>query len=71
MCGFGYLLDLLWAQSLGLVLAPLEQEFGFSSDQTGNISASFSAGLTAGAFMWGVLVDIVGTYYGRAVADVD
>ncbi|TKX22375.1 MFS transporter-like protein 99 [Elsinoe australis] len=60
LCGFGYLIDLLWAQAFGLVLSPLEQELGFNPDQSGNISASFSAGLTAGAFVWGVLVDIIG-----------
>lgn len=31
LCGFGYLLDLLWAQAFGLVLGPIQQEFGFSS----------------------------------------
>ncbi|WPG99482.1 MFS general substrate transporter [Acrodontium crateriforme] len=60
LCGFGYLLDLLYAQAFGLVLGPLEQEFAFSPAQSGNISVAFSAGLTAGAFVWGVLVDIVG-----------
>jgi len=60
LCGFGYLLDLLWAQAFGLVLGTLEQELGFQPDQTGNISVAFSAGLTAGAFVWGVLVDIIG-----------
>jgi len=29
LCGFGYLLDLLWAQAFGLVLSPLKQELGF------------------------------------------
>lgn len=29
LCGFGYLLDLMWAQAFGLVLSPLEQELGF------------------------------------------
>lgn len=61
LCGFGYLLDLLWAQAFGLVLSPIQQEFGFDNDQSGNISVAFSAGLTAGAFVWGFLVDIVGT----------
>jgi MFS family permease len=28
--------------------------------QLGNIFTAFSAGLTAGAFVWGVLVDIIG-----------
>ncbi|EMD00945.1 hypothetical protein BAUCODRAFT_29324 [Baudoinia panamericana UAMH 10762] len=60
LCGFGYLLDLLWAEAFGLVLSPLEQELGFPGNQSGNISVAFSAGLTAGAFVWGVLVDIVG-----------
>jgi hypothetical protein len=31
LCGFGYLLDLLWAQAFGLILSPIQQEFGFSS----------------------------------------
>ncbi|KAF2202258.1 MFS general substrate transporter [Delitschia confertaspora ATCC 74209] len=60
LCGLGYLLDLLWAQAFGLVLSPMQQELGFGDDQTGNLSTAFSAGLTAGAFVWGVLVDIIG-----------
>ncbi|KAF4974585.1 hypothetical protein FZEAL_8512 [Fusarium zealandicum] len=60
LCGFGYMLDLLWAQAFGLVLSPLQQELGFGNDESGNISTSFNAGLTAGAFVWGVLADIIG-----------
>jgi hypothetical protein len=60
LCGFGYLLDLLWAQAFGLVLGPLQQELGFGRDESGNISTSFNAGLTAGAFVWGFLADIIG-----------
>ena len=60
LCGFGYFLDLLWAQAFGLVATPLENELGFPTDQLGNIFTSFSAGLTAGAFVWGVMVDIIG-----------
>ena len=60
LCGFGYMLDLLWAQTFGLIVAPLKQELGFSEGEVGNISSSFAAGLTAGAFVWGVLVDIIG-----------
>ena len=56
-------MDLLWAQSFGIVLTPLQYEFGFSESQLGNLSSSFSAGLTAGAFIWGVLVDIIGRYW--------
>ncbi|GKU05895.1 unnamed protein product [Fusarium langsethiae] len=60
LCGFGYLLDLLWAQAFGLVLGPLQQELGFGDNESGNISTSFNAGLTAGAFVWGFLADIIG-----------
>ncbi|QIX02255.1 hypothetical protein AMS68_007772 [Peltaster fructicola] len=58
LCGFGYLLDLLWAQAFGLVLSPLAQELNLTD--VGNISVSFSAGLTAGAAFWGILVDFIG-----------
>ncbi len=30
LCGFGYMLDLLWAQAFGLVASPLQQELGFA-----------------------------------------
>lgn len=38
LCGFGYMLDLMWAQAFGLVLSPLMQELGFHGNQSGNIS---------------------------------
>ncbi|KAG5916934.1 hypothetical protein E4U42_007450 [Claviceps africana] len=60
LCGFGYFLDLLWAQAFGLVLSPLQQEMGFQDGQSGRISTSFSAGLTVGAIFWGLMSDIVG-----------
>lgn len=56
LCGFGYLIDLLWAQAFGLVLGPLGQELGFQGNESGNISVAFSSGLTIGAFTWGVSV---------------
>ena len=31
LCGFGYLVDLLYAQAFGLVVPAMKQEFGFSS----------------------------------------
>lgn len=62
LCGFGYLLDLLWAQAFGLVLSPLQQELGIGDDRSGNISTSFNAGMTAGAIFWGLMADIVGMF---------
>lgn len=63
LCGFGYFLDLMWAQAFGLIATPLENELGFPKAQLGNIFSAFSAGLTAGAFVWGILVDIIGRQY--------
>lgn len=63
LCGFGYFLDLLWAQAFGLILPSIKQEFGFSTTEQGNLGTSFSAGLTAGAFLFGVVVDIIGRYW--------
>lgn len=60
LCGLGYLIDLMWAQAFGLVMSPMQQELGFGPDQTGKLSTAFSIGLTAGAFVWGVLVDVIG-----------
>ncbi|KAJ4346069.1 hypothetical protein N0V95_005744 [Ascochyta clinopodiicola] len=60
LCGLGYLIDLMWAQAFGLVLSPLQQELGFGNNETGKLSTAFSIGLTAGAFVWGILVDVIG-----------
>lgn len=60
LCGLGYLIDLMWAQAFGLVLSPLQQELGFGNDETGKLSTAFSVGLTAGAIVWGILVDVIG-----------
>ncbi|EHL02422.1 putative Uncharacterized MFS-type transporter PB1E7.08c [Glarea lozoyensis 74030] len=64
LCGLGYFLDLLWAQAFGLIASPLQRELGFSDAQLANVFTAFSSGLTAGAFVWGVLVDIIGNASG-------
>ena len=33
LCGFGYLVDLLYAQAFGLVEPAMKQEFGFGSSE--------------------------------------
>lgn len=60
LCGLGYLIDLMWAQAFGLALSPMQQELGFGAGQSGNLSTAFSAGMAAGAFIWGLLVDLIG-----------
>ncbi|KAI4184700.1 MAG: hypothetical protein L6R41_004561 [Letrouitia leprolyta] len=63
LCGMGYMVDLLYAQAFGLVEPALQQELGFSTSEGGDLFSSFNAGLCAGAFVWGVLVDIIGRQY--------
>ncbi|ORY35640.1 major facilitator superfamily domain-containing protein [Naematelia encephala] len=60
LCGFGYFLDLCWAQAGGLVGSAIIQELGIGTDHAGDLSTAFNTGLTLGAFTWGLLVDIVG-----------
>ncbi|KAF2682178.1 MFS general substrate transporter [Lentithecium fluviatile CBS 122367] len=38
----------------------MQQELGFGDDRTGKLFTAFSCGLTPGALIWGILVDIVG-----------
>ena len=54
ICGTGFFLDVLWGEAFGLFASSLQREFG-------NIAAAFTAGNTAGAFIWGILVDVVGS----------
>ncbi|BFZ53439.1 hypothetical protein PYCC9005_000462 [Savitreella phatthalungensis] len=60
VCGLGYMLDLLWASSLGLSLPVLTREISVRDSRSGDISSSFSVGLTFGAISWGILIDLVG-----------
>ncbi|GAA5851805.1 hypothetical protein JCM8547_000060 [Rhodosporidiobolus lusitaniae] len=60
LCGFGYFLDLCWAQIFGLVSGQLQQELDVPDNRIGDLSTCFSAGMTVGAFFWGLAVDIIG-----------
>ncbi|GAA6042999.1 hypothetical protein JCM8097_003880 [Rhodosporidiobolus ruineniae] len=60
LCGFGYFLDLCWAQIFGLVSGQIQQELDIGDDRIGDLSTAFSAGMTVGAFFWGLMVDIIG-----------
>ena len=50
----------MWAQTFSLVTPHIQQELGIVDKAYGDIFSVFSAGLTVGAFMWGILVDIIG-----------
>lgn len=60
LCGFGYFLDLAWAQGVGLIASSIYQEMGVPADKTGQIWSLANAGLAIGAFSWGIIVDIIG-----------
>ena len=48
--------------SIALIANSLQQEFGLNGVQISNVFVSLSAGFCAGAFTWGVLLDIIGPY---------
>ncbi|KAK5461049.1 hypothetical protein LTS15_003112 [Exophiala xenobiotica] len=60
LCGFGYFLDLAWAQGVGLIASAVYQEMGVPAGSYGNIWSCANAGLAVGALGWGLLVDIIG-----------
>ncbi|OCF59469.1 hypothetical protein L486_02135 [Kwoniella mangroviensis CBS 10435] len=60
LCGFGYFLDLAWAQGVGLAASAIYQEMGVSAGSQGVIFSCANAGLAVGALGFGLLVDIIG-----------
>lgn len=60
LCGFGYFLDLAWAQGVGLCASAIYQEMNVADADTGNIWACANAGLAVGALFFGLIVDIIG-----------
>jgi hypothetical protein len=60
LCGFGYFLDLAWAQGVGLIATAVYQEMGVADADTGNIFAIANAGLAVGALGFGLAVDVIG-----------
>ncbi|TFK51965.1 MFS general substrate transporter [Heliocybe sulcata] len=60
LCGYGYALDLMWAQAFGLIVSSAQQEFGIPDSQFGTLLTAFNVGLTIGAFSWGIIGDMFG-----------
>lgn len=60
LCGFGYFLDLAWAQGVGLISSAIYQEMNVADADTGAIFAIANAGLAIGALTFGLMVDIIG-----------
>ncbi|KAJ4287679.1 hypothetical protein N0V90_012382 [Kalmusia sp. IMI 367209] len=60
LCGFGYFLDLAWAQGVGLIASAVYQEMNVPDARTGDIWSLANAGLAIGALFFGLLVDVIG-----------
>ena len=60
LCGFGYFLDLAWAEGVGLGAISMYQEFGVPTTRQGDIYSCGNAGLAVGALTFGLLVDVIG-----------
>lgn len=60
LCGFGYFLDLAWAQGVGLISTAIYQEMNVAPADQGTIFSIANAGLAVGALGFGLSVDIIG-----------
>lgn len=60
LCGFGYFLDLAWAQGVGLISTSIYQEMNVAPADQGTIFSIANAGLAIGALGFGLSVDIIG-----------
>ncbi|KAJ5581216.1 hypothetical protein N7450_007517 [Penicillium hetheringtonii] len=60
LCGFGYFVDLAWAQGVGLLATAIFQEMGVPAEQQGLIFTCSNVGLALGAFGFGIITDIIG-----------
>ncbi|KAI1613598.1 sugar transporter-like protein [Exophiala viscosa] len=60
LCGFGYFLDLAWAQGVGLTASAIYQEMNVPDGKEGLIFSCANAGLAIGAFSFGIISDIFG-----------
>ena len=60
LCGFGWLADNMWLQTLALTLPSLTAEFGVSTTNVRYTTCATFVGLCVGASFWGVASDILG-----------
>ncbi|KAJ5984600.1 hypothetical protein N7481_006699 [Penicillium waksmanii] len=60
LCGFGYFVDLAWAQGVGLLATAIFQEMGVPAGQQGLIFTCSNIGLAIGALGFGIITDIIG-----------
>ncbi|KAK4555513.1 hypothetical protein LTR86_007265 [Recurvomyces mirabilis] len=60
LCGFGWMADNLWLQSVAITLPSLTAEFGVDSNNVRYTTMALFIGLCIGASFWGIASDIIG-----------
>lgn len=60
LCGFGWLADNMWLQTVALTLPSLSQEFGPSETNVRYTTCALFIGLCFGASFWGTASDVIG-----------
>ncbi|CAH7668600.1 major facilitator superfamily domain-containing protein [Phakopsora pachyrhizi] len=60
LCGFGWLNDSMWLQSIAIILPRVKIHFGISDKWIGLLSTSTFFGMMIGAWMWGSFSDSYG-----------
>ena len=60
LCGFGWLADNMWLQTVALTLPSLTSEFGPSETNVRYTTCALFIGLCIGASFWGVASDVIG-----------
>ena len=60
LCGFGWLADNMWLQTVALTLPSLSLEFGPSETSVRYTTCALFIGLCIGASFWGIASDVIG-----------
>ncbi|KAL5524378.1 hypothetical protein ACEPAF_9518 [Sanghuangporus sanghuang] len=60
LCGFGWLADNMWIQTIAIILPRVQQHFDVPDGSIGYLSSSMFAGMMIGAVGWGSCSDLLG-----------
>ncbi|KAF2859428.1 putative sugar transporter [Piedraia hortae CBS 480.64] len=60
LCGFGWMADNIWLQSVALTLPSVSAEFGVASTHVRYTTMCLFIGLCIGASFWGIASDVIG-----------
>ncbi|KAH8114414.1 MFS general substrate transporter [Phellopilus nigrolimitatus] len=60
LCGFGWLADNMWIQTIAIILPRVQQHYDVSDSYIGYLSSVLFAGMMIGAVGWGSCSDILG-----------